>query len=415
MSVPSSMAPCRSPGTSRRDSVPGKWHGMGGMRGIAAGLLAGLLLTACGTTRPDPPPYPQVSARGQYQPVWTFGSVGKAVAGLEPVVVGDAVWAVSSTGRVSIVEATSGKQRARVELGLPLAAGIGSDGELQVVVSREGEVIALDRQAKERWRSAVGAEVVAVPALGDAIVVVRTVDGQIIALDRESGSVKWTWRQQPLPALTLRQSAGVRIDGDTIYAGLPAGRVVALDSRLGAPRWETVMSSSRGATELERLIDVAGVPVIAGDRVCAIAYQGRVACLRREDGRIVWARDIQSGTGIALQGERLYTVDGSDLVRAFEIGGEDLWKQDAYVRRVMSVPVAVDQRLLLADRFGSLHVLDANDASPIARIEADGSAFTSRPIVPGGSSTGSAGGSGGGAAFAFAQTDGGSLVAVPLR
>lgn len=386
---------------------------------------AGLAVGGCGTTRPDPPPYPQVSARGGFQLKWTNDSVGKAVAGFEPVVVGDAVWAASSAGRVSIVEAVSGRSRARIELKQALAAGIGSDGELQVVVSRNGEVIALDRQGKERWRSPLGAEVVAVPTVDDSIVVVRTVDGRIMALDREGGSVKWSWRQQQLPALTLRQNAGVAIDGDTIYAGLPAGRVVALDSRLGAPRWESVMSSSRGATELERLIDIAGVPVIAGDRVCAIAYQGRAACLRRDDGRIAWARDIQSSTGIAMNGDRIFTVDGSDVLRAFVVGGDDLWKQDGYVRRVMSVPVEVDGRLLLTDRFGSLHVVDATNGLPIARVQADGSAFTSRPIVPGGSarSPGSAGSvspaasgtRGDGAAFTYGQTVGGSLIAVSLK
>ncbi len=384
---------------------------------LLALLLAGAVLAGCGTTRPDPPPYPQVRARGEFQPAWTFGSVGKAPAGIVPAVVGDAVWAASGEGRVSILEAGNGRLRRRVELKTSVAAGVGTDGTLQALVSRTGDVIALDREGRERWRSALGAEVVAVPTVGDDLVVIRTVDGRIVALDRESGSVKWTWRQQPLPALTLRQNAGVAIDGDTVYAGLPAGRVIAIDARLGAPRWETVMSSSRGSTELERLIDIAGTPVVSGERVCAIAYQGRVACLRRDDGRIVWARDIQSGSGIAMRGDRIFTVDGGDLVRAFAIAGDDVWKQDAFVRRVMSVPVAIGGRLLLTDRFGSFHVLDATDGSPLARIEPDGSAFTSQPIVVGGPSAAAVPGTGAGddAAFAFGQTVGGSLVAVPLK
>ncbi|MGE0310697.1 MAG: outer membrane protein assembly factor BamB [Lautropia sp.] len=379
---------------------------------LVAALLAGVVLAGCGTTRPDPPPYPQVSERGRYQPAWVVDSIGKAPVGFAPAVVGDAVWAASGAGRVSLIDAGGGRLRKRIDLDTPLAAGVGSDGRLQVVVTRAGEVVAFDRDGAERWRSALGAEVVAVPTVGDDIVVIRTVDGRILALDREGGSVRWTWRQQPLPALTLRQNAGVAIDGDTIYAGLPAGRVVALDARLGAPRWETVMSSARGATELERLIDVAGTPVVTGERVCAIAYQGRVACLRRDDGRIVWARDIQSGTGIAMRDDRIYTVDGSDLVRAFAVAGDDLWKQDAYVRRVMSAPVEVDGRLLLTDRFGSLHVLDAANGAPLARVEADGSGFTGRPVLPTATGVTRAGD---GAAFAYAQTVGGSLVAVPLK
>lgn len=364
-------------------------------------LLAALGATGCGTTRPDPPPYPQVGARAEHVPLWTNTSIGKALPGFLPAVVDGAVWAASESGEIAIVDAADGRLRTTIRLDARLTAGIGTDGRLQVVVSRDGDVIALDAAGKRLWSSPLKAEIITQPAVGRQIVAVRTVDGRIVALDRADGLVKWTWKQASLPALTLRQSAPPVFSEDLLFAGLPGGKVIALDTTLGAPRWETTIATSRGATELERLIDVAGSPVVEADRVCAIAFQGRVACLRRDDGRITWARDVSSGTGIDIAGDQIATVDGGDLVRALRIGGEDSWKQDAYVRRVMSAPAFVGAKLALTDRFGSLHVIDAENGLPLARIEPDGSAFTGRPVVVD--------------RVLYAQTIGGSLIALALR
>jgi hypothetical protein len=45
-----------------------------------------------------------------------------------------------------------------------------------------------------------------------------------------------------------------------------------------------VVGEPRGATELERVTDIAGTPVIFEKDVCAVSYQGR-GLLRRRHGR----------------------------------------------------------------------------------------------------------------------------------
>ena len=54
---------------------------------------------------------------------------------------------------------------------------------LVVVGSSGGEIVALDAETgAERWRAAVGGEVLAAPVLAGGIVVVRTVDGRLRGL-----------------------------------------------------------------------------------------------------------------------------------------------------------------------------------------------------------------------------------------
>jgi outer membrane protein assembly factor BamB len=269
-----------------------------------------------------------------------------------------------------------------------------------VVVSRDGTVIALDDTGRRRWSTPLKGEVVTAPAVVASAVVVRTVDGRIVALDRDGGSIKWTF-QRPMPALVLRQSAPLVIREDTIFAGLSGARVMALDLRLGAPRWETVIATPRGATELERLVDIVGSPVVASDHICAVAYQGKLACLSIDDGRIAWSRDISSSSGLAVAGDTVVTVDGSDVVQAVKPTGDAIWKQDGYVRRTVTAPVIVDERVLFGDRFGSLNVLSLADGSPLARLVLDGGAPASVPVVAGD--------------VAYVQTLGGTVTAVAIR
>src|SRR5690606_26648416 len=193
-------------------------------------------------------------------------------------------------------------------------------------VSRDGDVIVLDETGRRRWSTPLKGEVVTAPLVSDSAIVVRTMDGRIVALDRDGGSVKWTF-ERPMPTLVLRQSAPILERDDIGYVGLPGARVMALDLRLGAPRWETVIATPRGATELERLVDIVGAPALGYREVCAVAYQGKLACLDTREGRVLWSRDISSASGLALATDgTVVTVDGSDVVQAVRESGDAVWK-----------------------------------------------------------------------------------------
>lgn len=368
---------------------------------LAALALGTVLLAACAASRPDPAPYPTIQPGNPLPLKWRYGGVGRALPGFAPAIVGQEVWAASESGRITIVDLDSGRYKRTVDVGSRLAAGIGSDGELQVVVTRDGEAIAFDGNGQRRWRAPLDAEVTTPPAVAGLSVAVRAVDGRIILLDGEGGTIRWTWRQQPLPALTLRQSAPMLFHDDVLYAGLPGARVVALDLRLGAPRWEQQIATARGATELERLIDIAGEPVSHEGRICAIAYQGRMACLAESDGRVTWARDVSSGAGLAIAGEQVVTIDNSDRILGIRYEGDEAWRQDGYAWRAMTRPSIVGDHVVFGDRFGSINVLDARDGQPLARHSPDGKPITAAAVVD--------------RRVAYYQTAGGSLVALPLR
>jgi outer membrane protein assembly factor BamB len=135
-----------------------------------------------------------------------------------------------------------------------------------------------------RWKAQASTQVLSTPALGRGMVVVRSVDNHIAAYDEESGAQRWNLVRSE-PPLTLHSAPGIVIAGPGIFVGLPGGRLLALAPENGAPRWEAAVGDPRGATELERIADISGVPVVAGSDICAVAYQGKVACLDMASGR----------------------------------------------------------------------------------------------------------------------------------
>lgn len=372
------------------------------LRACAAAAALLLALSGCslfGTSRPDPPPYPPTSENAAYPLAWST-SVGRAMPGFRPAVVGSDIWVAAMDGTVRRLSRETGRVEQTVELREKLAAGVGSDGSMVVVVSRDGEVIALDDSGRRRWSVPLKGEVVTAPLVTESAVVVRTVDGRIVALDRAGGSTKWTFKRT-MPTLVLRQSAPLVPYDDTVFVGMPGARVMALDLRLGAPRWETVIATPRGASELERLVDIVGAPALASGQVCAVAYQGKLACLDRADGRILWSRDISSSAGLAISGDTIVTVDGSDVIQALRPTGEAIWKQDAFVRRGVTAPILVERRVVFGDRYGNLSVLSLADGSPLARIDLGGKAPASAPVAVGDT--------------VYVQTLGGTLAALPIR
>ncbi|MGE3922230.1 MAG: outer membrane protein assembly factor BamB [Lautropia sp.] len=368
------------------------------VRAALAFAVGAAALGGCAADRPDPPPYPATSEQAAWRPSWN-SAAGKGAPGFRPAVVGDAVWVAAADGNVRRLSKRTGRSELDVKLPARLGAGVGADEAIVVVVSRDGDVIALDRDGQQRWSTPLQGEVVTAPVVASSVIVVRTIDGRIVALDRDGGSVRWTW-QRTLPTLTLRQSTPPVIRGDTVYAGMAGARVVAIDLRFGAPRWETVIATPRGTTELERLVDIVGAPALAADQICAIAYQGKLACLRTDDGRIAWSRDLASSSGLSLHGETVITVDASDVVQAVRPAGDPLWKQDGYVRRGLTAPAVDGERVLFGDRFGNLTALSLADGTPLARLTLDGTPFASAPAIVDG--------------VAYAQTVGGTVAAIAI-
>ena len=268
-----------------------------------------------------------------------------------------------------------------ISVGKPLSAGVGAGGGKVVVVSARGELMAYEANGRPAWQTAVGSEVLAAPLVGETTVLVRTGDGKLTGYDLGNGARKWQISRNQ-PALALRGYSAGTLDQDTAYVGLGGGKLLAIDLTRGTILWEATVALPRGATELERVTDVVGAPAVYGQQVCAVAYQGKVACFDTRNGQQQWSRDISSERGLSMDARNVYVTDSNGSIVAFDRrNGASAWKQDRLRYRAVSGPASLGRFVLVADGQGVLHALSADDGHLVARRQLDGSAVVAQPRV----------------------------------
>jgi outer membrane protein assembly factor BamB len=312
------------------------------------------------------------------KPQWqaSIGASGEFV--FTPAVVGNAVFAAAQDGSLARFE--GGRQIWRINAGQKLSGGVGADDKLVVVGTSKGEVLAFKAtDGSPAWQARVSSEILAAPAMGGDLVVVRSGDARIFGFEAVDGKRRWVY-QRSTPALALRSNVGVTLTGKALYAGFPGGKLTAIALNNGAALWEATVALPRGATELERIADVASDPVLEGGSVCAVAYQGRVACFDVDNGRQQWARDVSSISGLDIGPRALFVADEKGAVHAFDrSSGASLWKQDKLFMRSLTRPIALGSRAAIADFQGFVHLLAGEDGAFVGRYATDGSAISAAP------------------------------------
>lgn len=332
-----------------------------------------------GTPKKTVPPPPAVAGTAPAKIVWQSASGGRAAPGYAPAVAGDTVYSVLPDGTLVATDARNGSQRWRQSVGKRVSTGPGSDGRIVVVGTAKGEVLAFDTSGKPRWESKVSSEVVSPPEVAEGIVVVWSGDARIFGLSAEDGKRRWVY-QRTNPPLVIRNPAGGDVESGILFSGMAGGRLIAVELATGSVGWEANVATPKGSTELERIADVVGLPVIDQSQVCAVAYQGRVACFDVRRGTLKWSRDLSSLSGLVADARYLYLSDDKGAVHALDKAtGASAWKQDGLTGRSPSGPQLVGAHLGVVDVEGRVYLMTRGDGAFVATLTTDGTPAVSQP------------------------------------
>ena len=359
---------------------------------VGVGVMA--LMTGCSTLSSLNPfgskskgnePAPLVELKGTMavRTAWKL-DIGKAQDYVfAPALVDNTLVVAGADGAIARVEAASGRQLWRIKADTGLTAGVGSDGSMIVVGGAKGTVLSFDMDGKALWKAQASSEVLSSPVVGQGMVVVRSLDNRIIGLDAKTGEKKWTV-QRIVPPLTLRNAPGMVVVGKDVIIAQPGGKLLALTLATGAPRWEVAVGEARGATDLDRVTDIGGPPVVFDKDVCAVSYQGRVGCFDLATGAARWTRELSSDAGVSVDQRFVFAVDEKGAISAFNReSGASVWKNDKLSFRRLSTPVSYGRAVAVGDYQGYVHFLSREDGSFLARAATDGSAIISPPLVAG--------------------------------
>lgn len=362
---------------------------------VAALMATVALLAGCSSvSKPKPATLKSFTPTLKTSVVWKteIGRALKFEAGVgqfAPAVSGDAVYAASATGKVSKVNLADGKLLWRADVGAPLVAGIAvgagvSDG-LTAVINDRSELVIISPEGKVERRIALGGVALETPVISGGTAVVRLADNRVAGFDVRTGNRRWVL-QRNLPTLVLHAQSGMRVQARTaeesssnvlgpgdVLVNMPGGRLLWIDAGSGAVRWEAQVSTPRGSNEVERIVDLIGMPAVDGSDVCVTAYQTSVACFGAENGRRLWTREMTAVSTLAADNRYVFVADDQSRLHALNRkDGATAWTIDSYQLRGLNNPVSWGRAVWVADSFGFLHALSREDGKPLARLSLDG-------------------------------------------
>ncbi|AVO35122.1 outer membrane protein assembly factor BamB [Ottowia oryzae] len=349
---------------------------------LSASLLTVAVLAGCaaGSARPKPAELPPNVALMGVRQAWT-ARIPAVNFPLQTRVVGNQVVVAGGDGSVVTLDANTGAEVARANVGTTLSAGVGSDGRTHAVVTRDNNVVALEGR-REIWRYRLPTQSYTAPLVAGGRVFVLGADRSLTALDGRAGTLLWTV-QRPAEPLVLRQAGVLTAVGNTLVAGL-AGRLVGVNPDSGNVTWEAPVASARGTNDVERLVDLVGGVRRQGNVVCARAFQAAVGCVDTYNGNVAWTRAANGATGIDGDDQRIFGTESDGRVLAWRAdNGDRSWSSERLQWRYLTAPLVLGRSVVMGDETGLVHFLSREDGSPLTRVSTDSSGIAVSPVVAG--------------------------------
>lgn len=331
-------------------------------------------------SKPEPAALQAVSGAVSARQAWS-ARIGLVNFPLDVRVVGTTAFVAGSDGTVAALDARTGADVWRTNVGSAIAAGVGSDGNVAAVITQSNDVVAL-QDGREIWRQKLSAQAYTSPLVAGRRVFVLAADRSVNAFDGQTGRILWT-QQRPSEPLVLRQSGVILAVGDMLVVGL-SGRLAGLNPLSGNVLWEAPVASPRGINDVERLVDLVGRVSRDGEIVCARAFQATVGCVNTARGNLLWAKPANGSEGIHGDDRLLFGTESNGVVQAWRrADGERAWLTDGLRYRGLTAPLVVGRSVAIGDFAGFVHLLSREDGTPLNRLTTDGSAIAAAPVLAG--------------------------------
>lgn len=369
----------------------------------------------------QPNPLPAIQEEVTLQVIWSQkigkGADDRAVK-LIPTVVDTRVFAAAPDGTVKALTTDTGREiwsrkirdlYTKEELADAfskdvdtITGGVGVGGDLVVAGAASGELVALNQSdGSLAWRVTASSEILSPPLVDRDRVVAQTIDGKVTAYDAVDGQTLWVYTMNT-PALTLRGTARPMLYDELVIVAFANGRVAFLDREKGLAVFDQRIGIAQGTTDLERLVDIDGVMQIVAGKLYVASFQGRIVGIDISSGRMLWAEELSSLTGVGSGFGNVYAARADSQLTAYNgSNGREIWNIDALLYRDITAPVALGSYLAFTDFEGYAHVVAQSDGRFVGRRKIDGKGVQAGLVSAGGR--------------LYALTDSGTLAAIEIR
>ena len=285
-----------------------------------------------------------------------------------PAFSGTSLFFVDHEGNVFNMDIESGEVLWKTELETIISAGIVAGFGKLFLSDDKGNLISLDQEdGSILWKSFAGGEVLANVDVDAGLVIVKTGSGFLNAFNIETGFEEWSYRSVA-PNLTVRGSSSPVINDGVVYATFDNGRIGAFNIKTGLPIWDGAISFTEGVSELDNLIDADSSPVLEGNRIYTVNFQGNLSVFDAAQRRTVWeSKESSFYEPFILRGVLGIISADSKISTYSSRTFEDSWKLEEYALRELSNPATFKGYILVGDLEGYIHAIDPLTGITVAR------------------------------------------------
>ena len=332
--------------------------------------------------------------------IWTAdigrGSTTRLPLNARPIVAAGRVFTLDTDNTLRAFHNQTGKMlweksvQHPKEKGSVISGGLAYDGDILFVTSGYNEIIAINPNGGEvYWRTELKAGSRAAPTILNGRVFVITLNNELVALNATSGEILWNYEGIAETTALLGASAPAADDLMVIPA-FSTGDLIALRVENGSTVWEESLASSLRFGGIGGLSDIRGLPVIAGERVIAASYGGKIAAFEKNTGERLWQQNIGSAETPWVAGNMVYVLTPNHKLVSLDIvNGKIIWlaELDGYANMKKrkdplnwTGPIMVNGHLIVSSTAGHFVEYNPKNGQEIRRLKV-GKNIPLSPIV----------------------------------
>ncbi|WP_440465014.1 outer membrane protein assembly factor BamB [Psychrobacter sp. ASPA161_6] len=270
----------------------------------------------------------------------------------------------------------AGQELWSVNVGDQITGGVAIDALSQtaIVSTRGGQIMAFDSTTgAKRWQQQLSGSVLSPALITNNRVILSANDGFLHGLSLQTGQSVWQFATQ-VPAISVRGSAApTLLDDKTALLATADGRLHAVTTDSGLPQWSRRVGVGAGSSEVERMSDVDGKPVVSDNQLFAISYSGQLLGIDLASRQVMFINDLASLKALTVNNQQVIATSLDGKVVAYDRNsGEMLWESEELAYRHLTNPVMIGNYIAVGDYDGVVHLFDPASGKIVSRVETKG-------------------------------------------
>ncbi|WP_201502978.1 outer membrane protein assembly factor BamB [Psychrobacter cibarius] len=271
---------------------------------------------------------------------------------------------------------SAGERLWSINVGDQITGGVALDALSQaaIISTRGGQVMAFDSvTGAKRWQKQLSGSVFTPALITNNRVILSANDGFLHGLSLQTGQSVWQFATQ-VPAISVRGSAApTLLDSKTVLLATADGRLHAVTTDSGLPQWSRRVGVGTGSSEVERMSDVDGTPIVDKNQLFAISYSGQLLGIDLASRQVMFVNELASLKSLAVNNQQVIGTSLEGKVVAYNrSNGEVLWESEELAYRHLTNPVMIGNYIAVGDFDGMVHLFDPASGKIVSRVQTKG-------------------------------------------